>query len=112
MTGNTSINNPKIIRGWALYDWANSVYNLVITSTIFPAYYEAITANKNNNEILFFIWVGLFYFNSYSIKHLLLLAILAAVAFETRLAGITIVITGGLLILLATLTLLMIATRI
>ncbi len=52
-------------------------------------------------EILFFIWVGLFYFNSYSIKHLLLLAILAAVAFETRLAGITIVITGGLLILLA-----------
>ncbi len=54
MTGNTSINNPKIIRGWALYDWANSVYNLVITSTIFPAYYEAITANKNNNEILFF----------------------------------------------------------
>jgi len=26
-----------------MYDWANSVYNLVITSTIFPAYYEAIT---------------------------------------------------------------------
>ena len=50
-------------------------------------------------EILFFIWVGLFYFNSYSIKHLLLLAIVAAIAFETRLAGITVVITGGLLIL-------------
>ncbi len=25
-----------------MYDWANSVYNLVITSTIFPAYYEAV----------------------------------------------------------------------
>jgi len=50
-------------------------------------------------EILFFIWAGLFYFNSYSIKHLLLLAIVAAIAFETRLAGITVVITGGLLIL-------------
>ena len=33
----------KVINGWAMYDWANSVYNLVITSTIFPAYYEAIT---------------------------------------------------------------------
>ena len=36
-----------------MYDWANSVYNLVITSTIFPAYFEAITSNKNNNEIIF-----------------------------------------------------------
>ena len=26
-----------------MYDWANSAYNLVITSTIFPAYYNAIT---------------------------------------------------------------------
>ena len=33
----------KVINGWAMYDWANSVYNLVITSTIFPAYYEAVT---------------------------------------------------------------------
>lgn len=27
-----------------MYDWANSVYNLVITTTIFPAYYVSITA--------------------------------------------------------------------
>jgi len=33
----------KVIQGWAMYDWANSVYNLVITSTIFPAYYEAVS---------------------------------------------------------------------
>ncbi len=31
-----------------MYDWANSVYNLVITSTIFPAYYEAITGDGND----------------------------------------------------------------
>lgn len=37
----------KIINGWAMYDWANSVYNLVITSTIFPAYYEAVTGDDN-----------------------------------------------------------------
>ena len=37
----------KVITGWAMYDWANSVYNLVITSTIFPAYYEAVTGDNN-----------------------------------------------------------------
>jgi len=31
-----------------MYDWANSAYNLVITSTIFPAYYDAITSTKDN----------------------------------------------------------------
>ncbi|RKD14509.1 MFS transporter permease [Pelobium manganitolerans] len=37
-------NNKKTIRAWAMFDWANSAYNLVITSTIFPAYYTAITS--------------------------------------------------------------------
>ena len=39
--------SKKVINGWAMYDWANSVYNLVITSTIFPAYFEAITGDDN-----------------------------------------------------------------
>jgi MFS transporter, UMF1 family len=39
--------SKKVINGWAMYDWANSAYNLVITSTIFPAYYDAITTTKN-----------------------------------------------------------------
>ena len=39
--------SKKIINAWAMYDWANSAYNLVITSTIFPAYYDAITTTKN-----------------------------------------------------------------
>src|SRR5919205_845782 len=39
--------SKKVINGWAMYDWANSAYNLVITSTIFPAYYDAITTSKN-----------------------------------------------------------------
>ena len=34
--------SKKVINGWAMYDWGNSAYNLVITSTIFPAYFEAI----------------------------------------------------------------------
>ena len=31
------------MKAWALYDWANSVYSLVITSTIFPIYYSILT---------------------------------------------------------------------
>ena len=41
--------SKKVINGWAMYDWANSVYNLVITSTIFPAYYVAVTSDSNEN---------------------------------------------------------------
>ncbi|MBN9296822.1 MAG: MFS transporter [Filimonas sp.] len=47
--------SKKVINGWAMYDWANSSYNLVITSTIFPAYYAAITASdKMKHEVSFF----------------------------------------------------------
>ncbi len=39
--------SKKVTNGWAMYDWANSAYNLVITSTIFPAYYDAVTSIKD-----------------------------------------------------------------
>ena len=39
--------SKKVINGWAMYDWANSVYNLVITTTFFPAYYAAVTSLNN-----------------------------------------------------------------
>lgn len=46
--------SKKVINAWCTYDWANSAYNLVITSTIFPAYYEAITKNRlPDNEVRF-----------------------------------------------------------
>jgi UMF1 family MFS transporter len=41
--------SKKVINAWCLYDWANSAYNLVITSTIFPAYYEYISGDDNPN---------------------------------------------------------------
>lgn len=43
-------NNPKIMKAWALYDWANSVYSLVITSTIFPIYYSILTTASEKTE--------------------------------------------------------------
>jgi MFS transporter, UMF1 family len=46
--------SKKVINGWAMYDWANSVYNLVITTTFFPAYYAAVTSLENfPNGIVF-----------------------------------------------------------
>src|ERR1700756_1481946 len=48
-------NDKKTIWGWCMFDWANQSYNMVITSTIFPAYYVAITSNeKNGNTVSFF----------------------------------------------------------
>ena len=40
-----SLNDKKIINGWAFYDWANSAYFLVISTAIFPAYFIARTNN-------------------------------------------------------------------
>ena len=37
-----------------MYDWANSVYSLVITSAIFPVYYQAVTTSKEGNDIVNF----------------------------------------------------------
>ena len=48
----------KVINGWAMFDWANSVYNLVITSTIFPAYYEAMTAERTADGVSYVHFMG------------------------------------------------------
>jgi UMF1 family MFS transporter len=36
----------KVINGWAMYDWANSTYSLVIASTVFPAYYASVAPKQ------------------------------------------------------------------
>ncbi|MDR0802075.1 MFS transporter [Fluviicola sp.] len=42
--------DKKIIRGWVMYDWANSVYNLVISSAIFPIFYDTVTTKQYLSE--------------------------------------------------------------
>ncbi|MCF6360731.1 MAG: MFS transporter, partial [Cyclobacteriaceae bacterium] len=48
------INDKKVIRAWSMYDWANSVYSLVIISSIFPVYYESVTRSGNSDLVSFF----------------------------------------------------------
>ncbi|TYP99149.1 UMF1 family MFS transporter [Tenacibaculum adriaticum] len=40
------IGDKKLINAWAFYDWANSVYSLVISTAVFPLYYSAVTDGK------------------------------------------------------------------
>ncbi|MFM7195808.1 MAG: MFS transporter, partial [Bacteroidota bacterium] len=39
-----------MIRAWTFYDWANSVYSLVIVSSIFPVYYQAVTTGTDGSD--------------------------------------------------------------
>jgi UMF1 family MFS transporter len=46
--------DPKVVRAWVMYDWANSVYQLTISSTIFPIYYNTVTRHGNDFMVSFF----------------------------------------------------------
>ena len=37
----------KIKSAWTMYDWANSPYSLVVTTAIFPIYFNALTSDRN-----------------------------------------------------------------
>lgn len=51
-------------KAWAMYDWANSAYNLVITSTIFPAYFEGVTGDGNENTVDHVNFLGFDFINT------------------------------------------------
>lgn len=39
-------NDPKTIRGWVMYDWANSVYSLTIATAVFPIYFVKVVPKE------------------------------------------------------------------
>lgn len=51
------INDPRTIRAWTYYDWANSVYSLVIVSSIFPVYYGEVTASADGRNMVNFLGI-------------------------------------------------------
>ncbi len=46
--------NKKIITAWTFFDWANSAYPLVITSTLFPIFYENLTKDGAEDTVFLF----------------------------------------------------------
>lgn len=81
--------SKKVINGWAMYDWANSVYNLVITSTIFPAYFETITSNQQNTGNVSYVrFLGRDYVNTALYNYALAFAMLVVAFISPLLSSI------------------------
>ena len=80
--------SKKTINGWAMYDWASSVYNLVITSTIFPAYFAAVTGDDNENTIDKVSLFGREFINTSLYNYTLALAFIIVAFFSPLLSSI------------------------
>jgi len=50
-------NNKRVINAWASYDWSNSVYNLIVTTAIFPIYYIDTTKDAFGGDIVQFLGI-------------------------------------------------------
>jgi len=77
--------DKKLIKAWAFYDWANSVYSLVISSAVFPIYYEAITSSKTTDQVYF---LGTYFNNTTLYTYALSLSFLIVTFLSPFLSGI------------------------
>ncbi|MEZ4772750.1 MAG: MFS transporter [Bacteroidia bacterium] len=50
-------NHPRLLNAWSSYDWANSVYNLIVTTAIFPIYYSSATRAAFGGEMVDFFGI-------------------------------------------------------
>ncbi len=81
--------SKRVLTGWAMYDWANSVYALVITSTIFPAYYEAITKQRvDENNTSYVTFLGREFVNTSLYNYALAIAFLIVALISPLLSSI------------------------
>ncbi len=46
--------DKRVVNGWVMFDWANSVYQLTIASAIFPIYYNTVTRTGDDFSVSFF----------------------------------------------------------
>lgn len=76
--------HPKLLNAWAFYDWANSVYSLVIASAVFPIFYNALFTKENPYVELF----GHNFKNSALISFVTAAAFLCVALFSPLLSGI------------------------
>ena len=84
--------HKKLLNAWAFYDWANSVYSLVIASAIFPIFYGAITIVKDDegkilSDAVYFL--GINFNNDSLISYVTALAFLVVSFISPFLSGIS-----------------------
>ena len=63
--------DTKLLNAWAFYDWANSVYSLVISSAVFPIFFEALFTDRSHYIMIL----------GYSLKNSALISFVTAFAF-------------------------------
>ena len=76
--------SKKLLNAWAFYDWANSVYSLVIASAVFPIFYNALFTKENPYINVF----GHHFKNSALISFVTAAAFLCVAFFSPLLSGI------------------------
>ena len=79
-------NNKKVINAWCSYDIANSAYNLIITTVLFPIYYQQVTKTAFNSEIVNFL--GLSVKNTVLYDYAIAFAYLIIIIISPILSGI------------------------
>ncbi len=76
--------DKKLINSWAFYDWANSVYSLVISTAVFPIYYESVT--RSDSGLVSFL--GIQFNNTSLYTYALSFSFLAVALISPLLSGI------------------------
>lgn len=85
--------SKKLLHAWAFYDWANSVYSLVIASAIFPIFYGVLTLTRDEetgiilNDTVRFL--GIDFNNDSLISYVTALAFLLVSLLSPFLSGIS-----------------------
>ncbi len=80
--------SKKVVNGWAMYDWASSSYNLVITSTIFPTYFEAVAVDDASVSKTTVTFLGRQFENSSLYNYAVALAMLIVAVMSPLLSSI------------------------
>jgi len=75
-----------LLYGWAMYDWANSSYALVISSAVFPIFYEKVTKTPDGKDTLRFL--GLEFLNTELYSYALALSFLIVAVLSPILSAV------------------------
>ncbi len=77
--------NPQTIKAWTFYDWANSVYPLIISSAIFPIFYERKTQTELGGVVKF---MGMEFINTAFYSYVVALSYIIVAVASPLLSGV------------------------
>ena len=82
--------DKKLINAWTFYDWANSSYPLVISTAIFPIFYEKVTSTIVDGKVISdkVSLFGIEFINSEIYSYVVALSFIIVSIFSPILSGI------------------------